>query len=164
MFATTAQVKAVLPKFEGEPSPKTSVQYRLMPKSFFQKSRMQKILGMTIWPYSLGGSDCGCFAVRLCAELYERYANKFCQRGGSGGGDATGDGYDEGGEQPALLVAFVKYLRRDGQWHICLVTIPDPEISSKLVPYFFERTSRDLREVDLNHDEMESIKWIRSLS
>lgn len=160
MFITTADAKRILPKFEGEPTPKTSVQYRLMPKAFFQKTRLQKILGMAIWPYSLGGSDCGCFAVRLCAELYERYAKKFCQRGDSGGSGS----YDEGGEYPALLVAFVKYLRRDGKWHICLVTIPDNETNSELRPYFFERTSTDLVEVYLNPEELASIVYIRSLA
>jgi len=153
---TLADTKKVLPKFEGEDEC-----YHLLPKRWFEKSHTQSILGCKTWYYSLGGSDCGKFTLRLLADIAERFSKTFCQWGSSGGGGA-----DSGLQNSRLMehsdapiLGFCKYIRRDGKAHICGATITE-EAPDK--PYFFERTETDIRQVYMNPQEFESIIYIRA--
>ncbi len=152
---SNTEIAAILPRFESE-----DAMYRLLPKSWFEKSKIESILGCKRWYWSNGGSDCGKFCLRLLGKIAERYSEKYCQWGSSGGGsveNSVDERFEEHSDAPIL--AMCKYRRRDGKWHICCATVV-AEAPTK--PYFFERTDSDIRIVTMNKEEFDSIVYIRA--
>jgi hypothetical protein len=158
-IVTSADVKKLLPKFSGE-----DPNYRILPIDWFQNSGWREVIGCKEWPWMLGGSDCGKYAVRVAAAIYERFANKFCQWGSSGGGGSDGgvqtDSFAD--SCPSPLVGLCKYTRRDGVCHIVNVTLLEQD-NGKLVPYYFERHPRaGLRKVYMEQAELDGIIEIKA--
>ena len=60
--------------------------YQLLPESFFDKTRMQKILGMVGWYYIAEGFDCDNFADKFRQQLKDRYWKKYVRSSGSNNG------------------------------------------------------------------------------
>ena len=82
--------------------------YQVVPPAEFEPTRWEKVKGLKIRGWRLGGADCGKLAIRYMAELNERYAEKYIRS------------RLDLPELPALPVGLVCYREDRGGLHLVL--------------------------------------------
>ncbi len=166
IIKTNTQIQEILEDFGFNDVLLEDVTYQIMEERYFEpkllgSTALKRIIGFKVVDWALGASDCGKFCINYQSSLIDKYRNKFV-RSSSGGGDSDGySGYGNNTDHyPALLLGFVKYLRRDGQWHIVNGTIINH--GGNYIPVFFERTSNGFNWVILNDQEKSTLKYFHA--